>query len=655
MSLNGIVVLSAIKPQRTEHGRPSKIRFPRLFQDLTVKLVNMPTRRLILQSGFFDAYWYTLCNPHIVRHRIDPLTHFLKNGKKYRISPSQVFDTERYLDMYEAARKSRLNPLVHYLRFGREQNFAIYPARESDASRIIASGLFDEAWYLHEYPDVAAARYPALLHYMVYGRNETRSPGPHFDAKWYLTQYPDIVGVDPLLHFIDHGREEGRAPLKPVHALNVAKATLEDVEDLDPELYSQDYFADERLAVVSGVPSHRIARAFDKLVRQIEHMPSCIVFLPWIVHGGADLVAGYAVQALSVRHGPDAVLVIVTDHDREDAPHLIPENVQTLFLSRIDPLLSVDERASLVDFLIRSLRPLSVLNVNSGACWEATKRHGRTLVNFTRLYAMLFCADYSPSGRRGGYSDLYLRHCLPYMSAIYFDNHAHVEELRDKFAISPDLASRLVTVYQPISQTSGKPIKPKLSNETIKVLWAGRFAAQKNIELLVGIVTIATEFEFHIWGRGDYLYEAKLNELKLRCPNVHLHGPFERFETLPLADYDIFLYTSLWDGIPNVLLEAAAAKLPIIASHVGGIGELVDDTTGWLIADFNCPEAYLEALQSIADDPQRAFRATNAMSERLEIRHNWQRYCETLALVPCSGGGILYEAPDDNGSLERAS
>ncbi|WP_411033091.1 glycosyltransferase family 4 protein [Shinella sp. BYT-45] len=604
----------------------------------------------------FDKEWYRLAHPHIVREKIDPLTHFLLHGREHRLSPSRAFDAGRYLDQHEAARTSGLNPLVHYLKHGRRQRLEVHPAPPSGADRILDSGLFDAQWYLERYPDVAAARYPPLLHYLAHGWKEGRSPGPGFDTDWYLRRYPDILGTNPLLHFIDHGREEGLTPVKPARALEVAKATLASVEDLDPDLYSTEYFADpDRIDVVNGVPRHRVARAFEQIVGRIDCAPLAIVFVPWIIHGGADLVAGHAVRALAEAHGARFVLVVVSDNDCEEALHLMPDGVPILSLPRIDPALSSEERVALVDLLIRVLRPTTVLNVNSQACWEAMKRHGSRLVHFARLYAMLFCPDYSPSGRPSGYSDLYLRHCLPFLTAIYFDNRTHIEELVRQFAIPDELCDRLVTLYQPAAQFALPQRSEREPGAPLRVLWAGRFAAQKNVDLLVRIAESAPQFEFHVWGRGDETHEARLAELARRCRNVLLNGPFERFEALPLTTYDAFLYTSLWDGIPNVLLEAAAAGLPIVAAHVGGIGELVDGDTGWLITAFDEPAPYVDALQSIADDPRRAREAVSAMTRRLQDHHNWRRYREVLAREPSESGGLLHGSANDNGSAERPS
>lgn len=614
-----------------------------MFKNLTslhASLAWIVYRRIVVESGYFDAEWYRLAYPDVERTKVNPLSHFLRYGRKYCLSPSRTFSTAYYLSRYEEARTSQLNPLVHYLKYGCKNGFEIQAAPPSAADRIMSSNLFDAEWYLTQYPDVASAGYSALRHYMAHGALEGRSPGPDFDATWYLTRYPDITGMNPLLHFIDHGRSEGRLSQRADNIIQLTSSFMQCIKELDPELPGTDYFNNpDAIQIIDGRVRNRVARCFEAIVETISVTPQSIVFLPWLVHGGADLVASHAVRALAQTHGEASVLVVLTDHDRMEARHLLPTGVPLLCFSTIDIDLSQSERVELVDLLVRSIRPISVLNVNSHACWEATKRSGRLLRQFTRLYGMLFCPDFAPAGHRSGYSDLYLRHCLPHMSGIYFDNQRYIDEIADQFAVPNDLRKRLVVLPQPAPQMSRKT--RELSQEApLRVLWAGRLASQKNVNLLIRIAETASEFEFHIWGRGSSELESRLRKLSSRLDHVHFHGAYDNFGALPLERYDAFLYTSLWDGLPNVLLEAASANLPIVASEVGGIGELVDDRTGWLIADLDEPAPYIHALKSIAAQPQEVTKRLKSMRDRLYLRHNWQAYFDILGSKPNDTKGL---------------
>lgn len=79
------------------------------------------------------------------------------------------------------------------------------------------SGLFDEKFYLDQYPDVAKAGADPHVHFFNYGGFENRNPSLQFNTKYYLQSNPDVknLGVNPLVHYIEYGKAEGRLPTEP--------------------------------------------------------------------------------------------------------------------------------------------------------------------------------------------------------------------------------------------------------------------------------------------------------------------------------------------------------------------------------------------------------------------------------------------------------
>ena len=74
--------------------------------------------------------------------------------------------------------------------------------------------IFDADYYLAANPDVARSGIDPLQHYLRHGRSESRSPSAFFDPAFYLARNPDVAaaGLDPLAHFLAHGGSEGRDP-----------------------------------------------------------------------------------------------------------------------------------------------------------------------------------------------------------------------------------------------------------------------------------------------------------------------------------------------------------------------------------------------------------------------------------------------------------
>ncbi|WP_162792492.1 sulfotransferase [Novosphingobium sp. P6W] len=99
--------------------------------------------------------------------------------------------------------------------------------RQRDVAGIIAgSGLFDAAWYLERYPDVAKGSMPPLEHFARFGWKELRDPGPDFSASRYLRENPDVAqaGLNPVVHYIENGQLEGRSTHKSKLAHKPAQA-----------------------------------------------------------------------------------------------------------------------------------------------------------------------------------------------------------------------------------------------------------------------------------------------------------------------------------------------------------------------------------------------------------------------------------------------
>jgi hypothetical protein len=89
------------------------------------------------------------------------------------------------------------------------------PGEEAEAlARLWATPIFDAAWYLTRYGDVAAAKIDPALHYLRTGVAEQRDPGPSFSTSYYLSNSADVAEqkLNPLLHYLAHGAAEGRNP-----------------------------------------------------------------------------------------------------------------------------------------------------------------------------------------------------------------------------------------------------------------------------------------------------------------------------------------------------------------------------------------------------------------------------------------------------------
>jgi glycosyltransferase involved in cell wall biosynthesis len=113
--------------------------------------------------------------------------------------------------------------------------------------------------------------------------------------------------------------------------------------------------------------------------------------------------------------------------------------------------------------------------------------------------------------------------------------------------------------------------------------------------------------------------------------NLNLLGTYRDFDELPLSSFDFFLYTSEWDGMPTILIDCGRFGIPVIASRVGGVGEIIDESTGWPIDDVLKPDAYIEAIDAMTKQPAEVSRRALALYNRVRVMFSSQRYRQELA------------------------
>jgi hypothetical protein len=78
-----------------------------------------------------------------------------------------------------------------------------------DEADIAQSGLFDFDWYVGTYPHVARSGYDALSYFTVVGGSLGEDPSLRFNSRWYTDRYLTETPMNPLLHYIRLGRQQG--------------------------------------------------------------------------------------------------------------------------------------------------------------------------------------------------------------------------------------------------------------------------------------------------------------------------------------------------------------------------------------------------------------------------------------------------------------
>lgn len=96
---------------------------------------------------------------------------------------------------------------------------------------------------------------------------------------------------------------------------------------------------------------------------------------------------------------------------------------------------------------------------------------------------------------------------------------------------------------------------------------------------------------------------------------------------------DVFALPSHSEGSPNVLLEAMAANLPLVATAVGGVPEMIESNESALLVPSNDPPALAAAIANLLIDKQLAERLTKQAAALVDTQYNPENYARSLVEI----------------------
>jgi glycosyltransferase involved in cell wall biosynthesis len=144
-----------------------------------------------------------------------------------------------------------------------------------------------------------------------------------------------------------------------------------------------------------------------------------------------------------------------------------------------------------------------------------------------------------------------------------------------------------------------------------RLLYVGRLAPEKGVSILIKAVASlkcqqGKEIELCLVGDGEERPALVQLVKELGLTEVVVFEGYVSFGEWLFAHYrnaDIFILPSLSEGTPNVLIEAMAFGLPIVASRVGGCEELIRDRVTGILTEPGSIQSLQSAVQELLDDP----------------------------------------------------
>jgi len=171
-----------------------------------------------------------------------------------------------------------------------------------------------------------------------------------------------------------------------------------------------------------------------------------------------------------------------------------------------------------------------------------------------------------------------------------------------------------------------------LNSQDIALLSVGRLVYQKAHEFLIAampqVLKTIPDVKAFLCGDGVLKDDLKKQIHKLSLEkHVILLGAQTNVPRY-LAAADLFLLPSRWEGLPIALLEAMSAGLPVVATRVEGVDEVVVDGVHGLLVEPGSPEGLAKAILQLLTASGQRRRMSEAARERVLESYSVDQMCK---------------------------
>lgn len=174
----------------------------------------------------------------------------------------------------------------------------------------------------------------------------------------------------------------------------------------------------------------------------------------------------------------------------------------------------------------------------------------------------------------------------------------------------------------------------EISNADFLVGAIGELHKNKGYEYLLQAVSkLPAHIKLAIIGEGE---ERARLERSIREGGLEKRAALLGFvENAPtyLRAFDAFALTSIKEGLPYVVIEAGYASLPVVATNVGGVKEIVEDMKSGILIQTRKPEDIAQAVELLRDDREKALAFGGRLHENILARFSLSRMVDSTIAV----------------------
>jgi glycosyltransferase involved in cell wall biosynthesis len=527
---------------------------------------------------------------------------------------SRTIDRAEHMIAYVAQRFAAAMKRRSFRRFRHalKVRFFRLPVRTSRYSLIRNSVFFDKNYYLNSNPIVKAGKFDPVVHYLRFGGQEGRDPGPQFSEAGYRVLSPDVAAtsLSALEHYESHGRNEGRRLLAPPGPIEAITASAFDPQKKTILIVSHD-------ASRTGAPILAL-----NLIQRFSERYNVI----GLILGSGELIDHF-------RQASASLIVVDRIHMTDGELESVITDITSRHALAFAIANTVESR--------RVLKPLKVAGVPTVSLIHEFSANTRPRSAFPETISLSTRTVFSTKATlEDVVSDFWL----------YPSSSIHIEA-QGKCVVPPSLDAAEETSIEKAWLT--RSLRPKGMGHKFLVIGVGTIDLRKGVDLFLDCATIiknelgGERFQFAWIGDDPYGESAYSFFLADQIKRAGLESQMKIVRSTSQIELayriaDLLIIASRLDPLPNVATEALTSGLPVLC---------FEKTTG--IANFlsenglgeQCVAKYLDTrdlarkVRALADDDDLRAKVSERSRAAAESAFDMNAYVSKLEAIAIQAMG----------------
>ncbi len=210
------------------------------------------------------------------------------------------------------------------------------------------------------------------------------------------------------------------------------------------------------------------------------------------------------------------------------------------------------------------------------------------------------------------------------LSRFFSRTVAVSNDIRDILTNSGFLKQKIITIHNGIPLPSFDSDTKKDLASSFTIGTAGRLVPVKDFGLFIDIANYLRNHKnihFLLAGDGPLEQDLRCKVSELGLNNFSFSGKIDDMNSF-YKQIDVFLNTSIHEGIPMTILEAMSHGIPAIAPFVGGLPEIIENGVDGFLIQGRDPQHYAEKCNQLLSNPNVYHAISQVAREKIEKKYS---------------------------------